>query len=118
MDVFYIEFFGYDEPPPHAWTAPPPRRKCCIEGCISSYKCILYSFPNEEDIRKQWALACKITVSATDVLFICQRHFEKEYISKFKLKRGAFPCLNLEPAARTRSPSILHSAGSDLNCLP
>ncbi|XP_053959856.1 uncharacterized protein LOC128864285 [Anastrepha ludens] len=100
---------GYDDDPPNMWTEKKKKRSCCIESCVSKEKAILYAFPKNEDARKRWALACNVKVSKTDRVFVCQRHFEPKLVRKYKLLKGAFPCLRLDPVNRSRSAS----AGSD-----
>ncbi|XP_054742574.1 uncharacterized protein LOC129247466 [Anastrepha obliqua] len=105
---------GYDDVPPNKWTEKKKKRSCCIESCVPKDKVILFAFPRDEETRKNWALACNVQVSSTDRVFICQRHFEPTLVTKYHLLKGAFPCFNLEPVNRSRSPS----AGSDWVCPP
>ncbi|XP_053968523.1 uncharacterized protein LOC128869951 [Anastrepha ludens] len=105
---------GYDDVPPNKWTEKKKKRSCCIESCVPKDKVILFAFPRDEETRKNWALACNVQVSSTDRVFLCQRHFEPTLVAKYKLLKGAFPCFNLEPVNRSRSPS----AGSDWVCPP
>ncbi|XP_053956807.1 uncharacterized protein LOC128862288 [Anastrepha ludens] len=105
---------GYDDVPPNKWTEKKKKRSCCIVSCVPKDKVILFAFPRDEETRKNWALACNVQVSSTDRVFLCQRHFEPTLVAKYKLLKGAFPCFNLEPVNRSRSPS----AGSDWVCPP
>ncbi|XP_049317298.1 uncharacterized protein LOC125779974 [Bactrocera dorsalis] len=104
---------GYDEPPKHLWTAPLPIRRCCITNCVNKQK-TLYKFPKEKDVRESWAKACNLVVSPSDSLFICRSHFDSQYVTKFKLLPGAFPCFRLG-SALGRSSS---SADSSWVCPP
>ncbi|XP_049305987.1 uncharacterized protein LOC109580001 isoform X2 [Bactrocera dorsalis] len=104
---------GYEEAPPHLWTGPLPRRRCCIRSCASRGATI-FEFPKKEDVRQSWAKACNLVVSPSDTLFICRNHFDSQFVAKYKLLPGAFPCLRLEPAL-SRSSS---SADSNWVCPP
>ncbi|XP_036327149.1 uncharacterized protein LOC118739746 [Rhagoletis pomonella] len=105
---------GYDEDPPHSCMMPKRMRSCCVSCCVSTSKQILFEFPRQEEARNSWALACNVDASLPDRLFVCQRHFEPQNVTKTKLLNRAVPCLNLEPDTRSRSPSV----GSDWHCPP
>ncbi|XP_050340321.1 uncharacterized protein LOC126766613 [Bactrocera neohumeralis] len=95
---------GYDEPPKHLWTTQLPVRRCCISNCVNRQK-TLYKFPKEKDVRESWAKACNLVVSPSDSLFICRNHFDSQYVTKFKLLPGAFPCFRLGSALSRSSSS-------------
>ncbi len=65
-------------------------------------------------VQQSWAKACNLVVSPSNTLFICRNHFDSQYVTKYKLLPGAFPCLRLEPAL-SRSSS---SADSSWVCPP
>ncbi|XP_053968568.1 uncharacterized protein LOC128869998 [Anastrepha ludens] len=73
------------------------NRCCCIEDCQPDGNSILFAFPKTEVAFNTWALACnlKMPFPVHKKLFICERHFEKKYISKKRLLDGAFPKLKL-----------------------
>ncbi|XP_017487170.1 PREDICTED: uncharacterized protein LOC108375540, partial [Rhagoletis zephyria] len=59
--------------------------------------CKRFEFPKTEVDRNEWALACKLQLPlpSTIKLFICERHFDKKFISTKRLLRGAFPVFHL-----------------------
>lgn len=79
--------------------------KCCVRNCANTRKdAILHKFPSNEDRLDKWLLCLKNNFtrgSSIKNLFVCQRHFEKRFITEnLKLTTGAYPTLfNLDEIA-------------------
>ncbi|CAD7012546.1 unnamed protein product [Ceratitis capitata] len=87
---------GYDGLVPHKFIKHyVAQRKCCIESCkiqhmIKGVK--TYSFPEGKNERLAWARACNLPLPLPQKdIYLCERHFERKYKSKMRLRPGAFP---------------------------
>ncbi|XP_054745766.1 uncharacterized protein LOC129250148 [Anastrepha obliqua] len=76
------------------------NRGCCIEDCQPDGNSILFSFPKTEVAFNTWALACnlKMPFPVHKKLFICERHFEKNFSSS---SNSGSSELILQPVQRT-----------------
>jgi len=101
--------------------------RCIISSCLRSYRnsskefpVRLFSFPSNNFYFNKWIRNCRLDGNFNrKTTLICDRHFEKKYLGKKKLKGNAVPNLNLGDACLPlfNSISIEHYKIID-NCVP
>ena len=87
------------------------KKKCCIESCDQTNNPTslrVFKFPQPENLRKQWIENCGFEEETFDDngKRICEKHFVRQCLGKYRLRLGAVPTLCLGPHAVVHSCNL------------
>lgn len=91
-------------------------RRCAVAGCDNNdVRMRLFSFPQNEELRKLWTTNCSL--DDVDVLhrYICSRHFDINDVGLKRLKKNAIP-LKSRKSPETILPYHTEAAPSVMSC--